>query len=337
MNIKLGTRKSVWAQAAAEVFSNMLQESPTSVNVDIITLDTSGDNYEGNIADHGGLTTFVDGLSRHVIGGNVDAAVHTVKDIYWPTDINHYPEGTYTGKGLVTHGDLVIPAFCGRVDPRDTLVFREDEDLNSLMEKDMIKVGTYSIVRAAFFKKMFPDDKFVITHIRGNTDTRIQKLDSGEYDILILSMDGLIATKNERRASKIFSVDEMPPAPGQSIGALEVDKNNQDLVNLLKGINDPQSLYAIRAEMSLMKMLKADCNTPLGGICQYNENADVYSFGAKMIDHDGNIIAANFTQNPEESPEALGQTVAESLIQQGADDVTASWVNHADFLSQDSC
>lgn len=336
MHIKLGTRQSKWAQAAAESFANLIKNHSPEISVEIVSLDTPGDLHTKNVNGLGGLKSYVDALSVDVATNKIDAAVHTIKDVSWPDKFDNFPEATFTDNGIVTHGKLIIPAVT-RGDTRDALVFRIGEDINSLQEKSSINVGTNSMVRAAFFKKMFPDSKFVIKTIRGNIDKRIAILDKGEYDILILSMDGLRAVNQEERANTIFSIDEMPPATGQALGAVEICADNNELVKLMNAISDNNSMECLRAEWALLKGLKATCTTPISGICQQDDEKGVRVLTAVMVDVDGNTIEASATQDVQEAPELIGLHIAQKLLTNGAERVTNSWCGKEEGLSQDPC
>ncbi len=337
MHITFGSRNSKWALAATNSVVKLLKNKFPEVSVDVIPLDTPGDSFAGNLVGMGGTKSFVDKISLDVASGKIDAAVHTVKDISWPDNFELFPTATLTEGGLTTSNGLIIPAVSRRLDPRDALVFRANESFETLEKKSNIIVGTSSLVRSALIKRIYPHQLLTIKAIRGNIDLRLAKLDSGEYDILILSMDGLLAIGQEGRANIIFDIDQMPPAPGQGIGAVEIRANNSELVHIFNNISDTDTMKCLRAEWALLKALKADCNTPLGGICQIEKNTGDLVLTAQMVNAAGKIISASARQTTHNVPELIGQNVSNKLIEQGSSEYTTSWKGNIDGLSQDAC
>lgn len=337
MHITFGSRNSKWALAATNVVVKLLNKHFPDISVQVLPLDTPGDSFTGNLVGMGGTKSFVDKISLDVASGKIDAAVHTVKDISWPDSIELFPSGVVSEFGLATSNGLIIPAVSSRVDPRDALLFRADESFETLEKKSEIVVGTSSLVRSALIQKIYPDKKLTIKPIRGNVDLRLNKLDAGEYDVLILSMDGLIAIGQENRANIIFDIDQMPPAPGQGIGAVEIRADNLELVKILNKISDAETMLCLRAEWALMKALNADCNTPLGGICQVEKKTGDLLLSAQIVNFDGETVRATARQHQNDQPELLGNQVANLLIKNGAKQLTASWIGVNESLSQDAC
>ena len=150
MTLTFGIRKSLWALAAANSLIDKASKLRDTPEIQITELDTPGDLDHSDLAKLGGTTSFVDALSIEVAAGNIDCAVHTIKDITWPKKCANLPEGTYLKHGIKTTGDLFIAAVTKRSDPRDTIVFRQGEDFDNLkrLGKKPIKVGTSSLLRA---------------------------------------------------------------------------------------------------------------------------------------------------------------------------------------------
>lgn len=337
MQITFGSRNSQWALSATNAVVKLLNQKFPEISVQILPLNTPGDSYTGNLVGMGGTKSFVDKISLDVASGKIDAAVHTVKDISWPDSVELFPSGTVSEFGLATSNGLIIPAVSSRVDPRDALVFRSDESFETLEKKSTIVVGTSSLVRSALIQKIYPNKKFTIKPIRGNVDLRLNKLDIGEYDVLILSMDGLLAIGQEKRANIIFPIDQMPPAPGQGIGAVEIRADNSELVKILNEISDDETMLCLRAEWALMKALNADCNTSLGGICQIEKETGDLLLSVCVVNIDGEAVSATARQSKDDLPELLGKQVANQLLNKGARRFIASWIGANAELSQDAC
>jgi hydroxymethylbilane synthase len=334
MEISFGTRKSKWALAATNAVIERATEHSPDVRFHVVQLDSPGDLNHGDLAKLGGTTSFVDALSKEVAAGTIDAAVHTVKDISWPSSTSDFPDGAVLPRGLRTTGNLLIAAVGARNDPRDALVFRRGESFDSF-DNRAIRIGTGSLVRAAALRTLFPDAQLTISRIRGNIDLRLDKLDQGEFDALILSMDGLLAVGRQARASRIFEVDEMPPALGQAIGAVETREDNERALAAIGPVNDPVTQTCLRAEWAALRGLEATCHTPVGGLCSMNSDGTLSMF-ARILGPGGERIEAHIEKAAADAPERLGAEIAQQLMAQGAKDIETSWREHAGELSQDA-
>lgn len=334
MNITIGVRKSIWALAATDYFINKAQGVHPHIDFQVIQLDSPGDLNQGDLAKLGGTTAFVDALSKEVAAGKVDACVHTVKDISWPSDLKNFPVGDVLPKGLRSSGNLLLCAISDRSDPRDALVMRVGEKVSDFIGRQL-RIGTGSLVRAAVIRQLLPESKLVISRVRGNIDVRLGKLDNGDYDALILSMDGLNAVKKGSRASRIFSIEEMPPALCQGIGAMESSEKKTAVVDVMQSITSAATTRILRAEWAAMKAVGATCYTPISGLCtESNGSLDMF---AVMYDSNGGKIVARGESSDLGNPEALGKQIGEQLVAQGAKAIEQSWESVRGELSQDAC
>ena len=333
LNIVIGTRVSKWAMAATQAVADRISLANSNLNVVIKQLPSPGDLDHGDLAKLGGTTSFVDALSKEVAAGTVDAAVHTVKDISWPAEQKNFPIATVLSSGLRTTGNLLLGAIGQRGDVRDALVFRNGFELDG-NKSQPIRIGTGSLLRCAAIKTLLPDRELIISRIRGNIDLRLEELDRGRYDALILSMDGLLAVGQEGRANRIFTVEEMPPAFGQAIGSVEVLESRHDVIAAVKPYHSDETMRCLRAEWATMRALQATCHTPLGGLCSSNNDETLRMF-AVMMAADGQKIMAE-TNKFRGEPEELGIQIADSLISQGASEIERSWIGIAGELSQDA-
>ena len=336
MKIVIGTRTSKWACAAAARVAGLIQERFPEVEVEIRTLQSPGDLSEEDLARIGGTTSFVDALSIEAARGSIDVAIHTVKDISWPSDTAKLPEGSWSNEGFTSSGDLVIAALTPRNDPRDALVLKEGQTLEDLLQQHSIRIGTSSRLRAAALRALYPGHEFDIVPVRGIIDARIERLDKGEFDALLLSMDGLTAVGQQHRATRIFDIEEMPPALGQAFGAAECRRDNTAVREILNAVCNPDATRVLRAEWAAMRTLGASCMTPLGGICTTAPDGTL-GMVARMMGPEGECITARVERFTGVTPEILGTQIAEDLIELGARQLEARWDSFEHGLSQDAC
>lgn len=244
--IRIGSRASQLARWQAETVKNALLQADPDLNVEIQSITTEGDRtLDRALPEIGGKGLFTLEIERALRDGEIDLAVHSLKDL--PTD---EPEG------------LTIGAIPIRDDPRDVLVASNGYDLDSLPRG--ATVGTSSPRRRAQLLSLRPD--LNVAWIRGNVETRIGKVQDGEFDAVVLAAAGLARLGLESEISYRFSEDEMLPAPGQ--GALAVQQRAQDprLSSLLARIDDPAARAAVTAERSFLATLESGCSAPVGAL-----------------------------------------------------------------------
>lgn len=244
----IGTRASKLAVVQAQIVASMLKSA--GIEIQIKTITTSGDKTEKPLAQEGGKGLFVKEIEEALVKNEIDIAVHSMKDV--PFDI---PEG------------LSIAAVTKRLDPRDVFISKKYAKFDDL--PDGAKIGTSSPRRSAQIRDL--RSKLEILPLRGNVDTRLKKLENGEYDAIILAAAGLIRMEKESEITEYFEIDKIVPSVGQGILGIEVKDDRTDLINEMRSIcNDPETEIALLAERSFLKTISGDCHTPLGANAKIN-------------------------------------------------------------------
>lgn len=291
--LRLGTRKSPMAIAQSLQVARAITAT-SGREVELVGMSTYGDASAAQLAQIGGTGVFVSGLRSSLLAGEVDLAVHSLKDL--PT--------------LPTEG-IVLAAVPPRDDPRDALAARNGAKLADL--PPAARIGTGSPRRAAQLLMMRPD--LVPVPVRGNAGTRLSKVTSGDLDAVVLAYAGLVRIDRVDAVTQIFEVEEMLPLPGQGALAVEIRADRDDLAALLARVDDPVSRAATTAERSLLMALQAGCLAPVGG---YAAGTDVVRLDAIVVAADGGTALRGSTQGPADQAESLGRELAADLLSRGA-------------------
>lgn len=297
--IRIGTRGSKLARWQAEWVAHELRNR--GVEVKVVTLQTQGDVQEGPLSAGGGVGLFTKEIQRALLAGEVDLAVHSLKDL--PTEP---VEG------------LSLAAIPPRETVSDVLFTTSGGDLASLPQN--ASVGTGSIRRMAQLLNRRPDLK--ITAIRGNVETRLAKLDASEYDAIILAQAGVKRLELlVERPHWVIPTSVMLPAVGQ--GALGLETRTGDLATrkAVEGINHTESWAAVLAERALLARLRAGCLAPVGAWARDDEG--VLRLDAVVLSPDGKNRIVSSSWGDPKHPAALGVEVAHGLIAQGAMELIA--------------
>jgi hydroxymethylbilane synthase len=296
--LRLGTRKSPMATVQSQQVADLITER-TGREVELVGVTTFGDVSRAQIAQIGGTGVFVSGLRTSLLHGDVDIAVHSLKDL--PTA---QPEG------------IALAAVPPRDDPRDALAARDGAKLADLPPGATI--GTGSPRRAAQLLLLRPDVRPV--PVRGNAGTRLGRVASGEVDAVVLAYAGLARIGRLDAVSQIFDPDEMLPAPGQGALAVECRSDRPDLADLLAWVDDSATHAATTAERTLLAVLEAGCSAPVGG---YAAGADGLRLRAVVVAADGETALRASASGPPDEAEQLGRSVAAELLRRGAARYTA--------------
>ena len=242
--LRIGTRGSALALWQAHYVRDRLQALPGGPAVEIRVIKTSGDKIQDRaLLEVGGKGLFVKEIQQALLEGEVDLAVHSLKD---------YP--------AANPPELVLACVPQRQDPRDALVLPAGRPLESLPPAP--KVGTGSLRRQ--FQLAAARPAWTLVGLRGNVDTRLRKVDGGELDAAVLAAAGLKRLGHEGRITLAFSLDEMVPAVGQGAIAIECRGDRSDLLALLGRLEDPLARRAVDAERRFLAGLGGSCTTPLG-------------------------------------------------------------------------
>lgn len=265
MNIKIGTRKSKLALAQTNMVVNEIKKYFPSINIEVVHFTTKGDKVLNKpLINIGGKGVFVTEIEDALINKEIDLAVHSAKDL-----------------PLKLQDNLTISAVLKRGNYRDTLVTVKGKEIN--FSKETV-IGTGSNRRKLAFKNLYPNAAF--KDIRGNVDTRLNKLYNGEYDGIILAMAGLERLdllSDSRFTFTPFDYKEFVPAPCQGIIAIE--SRNNDLTEILSKINNKDTFYSFQTERHILNILNADCGMPLGAysFVENNKINVVYTSDSKEI------------------------------------------------------
>ena len=265
--------------------------------VEIVGVTTLGDVSRAQLTQIGGTGVFVSALREALLGGQVDLAVHSLKDL---------PTGPAAG--------VTLAAVPPRDDPRDALIARDGAKLADLPPG--ARIGTGSPRRAAQLLGLRADLRCV--PIRGNAGTRLGKVSEGELDAVVLAYAGLARIGHVGAITQVFEPEEMLPAPGQGALAVECRANDAELTALLQAVTDEPSMAAVTAERSLLEALEAGCSAPIGayaaGSAQLRMQAAVMSpDGSRTLRAHGGAPAADAWQ--------LGRDLAAELLRSGASDL----------------
>ena len=268
------------------------------IDVELIQIKTEGDVKTGALAQIGGQGLFTKRLQIALLENEIDLAVHSLKDL--PTE---------------DHPELQISAVPVRENTADALISNHYKDMDSL--PNGATIGTGSVRRAAQLLHLRND--LDIRDIRGNVDTRLKKLDDGEFDAIILACAGLVRLGFQDRIAHAFSPDEIMPAVGQGALGLETRSIDADTISQVAQLNDSSSFHRAMAERSMLRTLYAGCLSPVGAMTSVEENQ--LTLSGVVLSRDGQTrIQASETQNLDHSEE-LGKSVASRLLAAGADQI----------------
>ena len=299
--LRLGTRGSALALAqSGAVAATIISELGTQV--ELVTVQTEGDVNSAAIAQIGGTGVFVTALRDALLAGEVDLAVHSFKDL---------PTAPAPG--------LVIAAVPPREDPRDVLVARDGLTLGELPAG--ARIGTGSPRRTAQLLGLGLG--LEVVPIRGNVDTRIGKVRSGELDAVVLARAGLARLDRLADASEVIDPLTMLPAPAQGALALECRSDDAELVALLARLDHDDTRTAVAAERALLGALEAGCTAPVGALAQVAEGDDgleIYLRGL-VAAVDGTDAVRLSATGPTSEAEEVGRRLAAELLDLGAADL----------------
>jgi hydroxymethylbilane synthase len=269
----------------------------TGCRVEIVGVTTLGDVSRAQLTQIGGTGVFVGALREALLGGEVDLAVHSLKDL---------PTGPAAG--------IVLAAVPARDDPRDALVARDGAKLADLPPG--ARIGTGSPRRAAQLLGLRADLRCV--PIRGNAGTRLGKVTDGELDGVVLACAGLARIGYVHAVTQVFEPDEMLPAPGQGALAVECRDGDPELAALLATATDEASVAAVTAERSLLEALEAGCSAPIGA---YAAGAGPLTMRAAVMSTDGSRVLRAHGSARAADAQRLGRDLAAELLGRGAFDL----------------
>jgi hydroxymethylbilane synthase len=277
--------------------SQMVADSYTARTgraVELVGVTTFGDVTKAHLSQLGGTGVFVSALRDKLVEGEVDFAVHSLKDLPTKQD----PRFT-------------LAAIPERHDHRDALV-------GSFKFADLpagARVGTGSLRRVAMLSALRPDLEYV--PIRGNADTRIGKVASGELDAVVLASAGLTRIGRNGEIAQVFEVEELLPAPGQGALAVECLSARADLIEFLGALDDPRTRSAVTAERAVLSALEAGCAAPVGAFAA--DDGHTLNLTAAVVALDGSEAVRKSAAGPPSEAANLGRLLAAEMISEGAD------------------
>jgi len=301
--IVIATRESALALWQAEHVKARLEALHPGLAVELLGMTTESDRRLGTtLAKIGGKGLFVKELEEALLDGRADLAVHSMKDV--PVNL---PPG------------FSLAAMLVREDPLDAFVSGTYADVESLPPG--ARVGTSSLRRESQLRARRPD--LVVSPVRGNVQTRLRKLDEGEFDAILLAAAGLKRLGLTDRIRSVIGAEESLPAVGQGALGIEIRADRDDVAALLAPLVDADTTWCVRAERAMSRALSGSCTVPLGGHARIS--AGVATLHGLVATPDGARIArASAQAGTGTTPEALGQSVADQLIAAGALEILAA-------------
>ncbi len=298
-HIRIGTRGSQLALWQANHVKGRIGSLFPDTTVEIKIIKTTGDRITDRpLAMVGGKGLFVKEIENGLLNGDIDLAVHSMKDM--PGEL---PDG------------LVIGAVPERENPFDVLISRK-----GLMLADYpagARIGTSSLRRASQIKHIRPD--LEIVSIRGNLDTRLKKLKSGEYDAIVLAAAGLRRLGQEKEITQYLDEKSMVPAVGQGALCIEIRAHDQAIQEVMKGLNHHLTRTCVTGERAFLKQIEGSCHIPVA--CFGQAEGDGVRLAAVVASEDGQTMVREEIFSPEDNIEATGRELADMVLDRGGREI----------------
>jgi len=295
--IRIATRKSPLALWQAEEVSRQLRLLYPDINIELIKIVSKGDKIlDAPLAKVGGKGLFVKELEQSMLDGESDIAVHSMKDVPM-----QFPEG------------LHLPIIMEREDPTDAFVSNTYNSLQDLPAN--ARIGSSSLRRQLQIKEVMPSAQML--NLRGNVNSRLQKLDNGDYDAIILASAGLIRLAFEARIKTRLTPEQSLPSVGQGAVGIECRVGDEKIEALIAPLNHPHTHLRLSAERAMNNRLNGGCQVPIAGYAIL-ENNEIFLRGL-VGRPDGSEVIRGEIRGPQDQAEVLGQQLAEQLLNDGAD------------------
>jgi hydroxymethylbilane synthase len=299
--VRIATRKSPLAMWQAEFVRDSLIALHPGLQVEFVKMSTQGDKIlDTPLAKVGGKGLFVKELEVGMLAGEADIAVHSMKDV--PVD---FPEG------------LHLPVVCKREDPRDAFVSNHYQSVDELPQG--ATVGTSSLRRECQLRRYRPD--LEVLPLRGNVNTRLRKLDEGNYDAIILATAGLKRLGFEDRIKSKLTPEQSLPAIGQGAVGIETRVDDEEINALIAPLRCPETWIVVTAERAMNKRLAGGCQVPIAGFALL-EKGKIWMRGLVGRPDGSEMLSAEVNGTAEQA-ENLGIQLAEELLSQGAEKILA--------------
>lgn len=294
MKIRIGSRGSPLARVQSATVGGLLTERFPDMETEFVFIKTSGDKIAGRVSESGGKGIFVREIEEALLDGSIDVAVHSMKDL--PSVL---PEG------------LVIGAVPKREDPSDCVALAQGDD-SAVFEfpKKKAKIGTGSLRRACQILEMFPDVS--VEPVKGNIETRMEKMDSGKFDALVLATAALNRLGMRNRISRKFNPMSFVPAPGQGALAVECREGDAKIADAVRTVECKQTRLCVEVERAFLHKLGGDCRTPAG--CYAGKKGSKIEAVAVIASPDGSEIYREQIEGDEKDGAETGARIAEKIV-----------------------
>lgn len=304
--LRIATRESPLAMWQAHYVSRMLRENHPGLDIELLPMTTRGDQIlDSPLSRIGGKGLFMKELEVAMLEGRADIAVHSMKDVPM-----YFPDG------------LQLAVICPREDYRDAFVSNDFQSLADLPSGAI--VGSSSLRRQCQLKALRPD--LHIRDLRGNVNTRLRKLDDGEYQAIILAAAGLIRLEMEERITSTLAAEVSLPAGGQGAVGIECREGDAETLALLAALGDRDTTLCVQAERAMNTRLNGGCQVPIACLAelQHDGKEETLHIRGLVGEPDGSRILRSEATGPAADGIALGNAVADDLLAQGASDILAA-------------
>ena len=297
--MRIGTRASALALWQAHHVEALIKALPGAPQVELVHIKTEGDvRTDVPLWALRGRAFFTKEIDRALLAGQVDLAVHSLKDL-----------------STVLEPGLELAATLTREDPRDALLTRAGVGLKDLPPG--ARVGTSSLRRRAFLSRVRPD--LTLLELRGNVPTRIQRLKDGDYDAIVLAAAGLRRLGLESHISELLPTDDFPPAVSQGVIGVACRADDTETLRWLRPLDDPKARAAATAERALLRRLEGGCQVPLGALGTISADSRLHLYAAVCaLDGSEWLTARGEAESTAEQATILGQRIADELVAKGA-------------------
>ena len=299
MILKIGTRGSKLAMTQSLWVKEKIEAKHPQVRVELIKIKTTGDKIlDSPLSQVGGKGLFVKEIEEALLEKRVDLAVHSMKDV--PAEL---PDA------------LMLSTFPEREDPRDALISLDHRTLEQLPKG--AKVGTSSLRRGAQLLHIRPDLELV--SLRGNVDTRLRKLSSGDFSAIILATAGLKRLGFEDRITQVISSEQVLPAIGQGALGLEIRRKDAQTLGLIDFMNHEPTEITVRTERAFLNRLEGGCQVPIAGFATLDQ--ETVHFTGMVAELDGSRLIRDEISGKKSQADELGITLAQILLKDGAAEI----------------
>jgi hydroxymethylbilane synthase len=304
--LRIGTRGSALALWQANFIAERLRES-AAVEIEIVRIRTSGDRFQSAPMDKslaemsaqaGMKGVFIKELEDALLSGKVDIAVHSMKDV--PTE---------------TPAQLAFPAITQREDPRDCLISRQGRTMKTLPHG--ARIGTSSLRRQAQLRHHRPD--LEVADLRGNVDTRVRKLEAGEFDAIVLAMAGVNRLGLADKITQVLEEEIVLPAVGQGALGIETRADDAETSRLVALLDHAETRACVTAERAVLRILQGGCQIPLGALARVH--GDRLHLEAAVFSTRGSEHVQSSDDGPVAEADAIGARLGAALIEAGADNI----------------